>query len=323
MTILIIMIFKFLIIFKTIITIITCLFLQSLRPTNMWSNSSNSSIDRRFQTCFTFTGSYVAFTVYVLSYILLLPLFLLVLHVGFQSRRRRRSVATSHSDVLTFHMVLLELLGIVFTTLYYYAANTGKELQYVAVLMILPAIGTGQSLFHLLTCVDRYLAVVHPIRYVWLRQSAGIRLRNISIGCAWLLCCPPIGLYLLGIVYSRVYILVTLFSSVVLSFGTLCILCVVSRSGPGQASGAKQRADQTKQRALHTVAAITTALVVRFLFSMVPTTLSATLDLSGHHRCLLMTSAAWFSLPSSLVLPLLFLHRAGKLPDCKHDSEAA
>lgn len=293
----------------------------------MWSNSSNSSIDRRLQTCFTFTENFVALTVYLLSYILLLPLFLLVLHVGFQRRRQRRSVATatatSHSDVLTFHMVLLELLDIALTCLYYYGINTGKELQYFAVLTILSAIGTGQSLFHLLTCLDRYLAVVHPIRYVWLRQSAGIRLRNIGIGCAWLLCCPPIGLYLLGNFYSWLYIFVTLFSSVVLSFGTLCILCVVSRSGPSQASGAKQRADQTKQRALHTVAAITTALVVRFLFTIVPTILTTTLDLSRRQRCLLMTSAAWFSLPSSLVLPLLFLHRAGKLPDCKHDSEAA
>lgn len=270
----------------------------------------------------------MTFTIYLFSYVLLLPLFLLVLHVGFQRWWRRRSVATatatSHSDVLTFHMVLLELLSIVVTCLYYYSANTGKELQFAAVLAILPAIGTGQSLFHLLTCMDRYLAVVHPIRYVWLRQSAGIRLRNISIGCAWLLCCPSAGLSLLGNLYSRIYIFVTLFSSVVLSFGTLCILFVVSRSGPSQAPGAKQRADQTKQRALHTVAAITTALVLRFLFSMLPSILSATLDnLSRRHRCLLLTSSPWFSLPSSLVLPLLFLHRAGKLPDCKHDSEAA
>lgn len=294
----------------------------------MWSNSSNSSIDRRLQPCLTFTENFAAFTVYLLSYVLLLPLFLLVLHVGFQRwRRRRRSVttvtATSHSDVLTFHMVLLELLGIAVTSLYYYAANTGKELQFAVVVTILPAIGTGQCLFHLLTCVDRYLAVVHPIRYVWLRQSAGIRLRNISVGCAWLLCCPSAGLSLLGNFYSRVYIYATLFSSVVLSFGTLCILCVVSRSGPSQASGAKQRADQTKQRALHTVAAITTVLVLRFLFGMVPTILSTTLDLSRRHTCLLMTASPVFSLPSSLVLPLLFLHRAGKLPDCKHDPEAA
>ncbi|KAJ4926971.1 hypothetical protein JOQ06_014712 [Pogonophryne albipinna] len=40
----------------------------------------------------------------------------------------------------------------------------------------------GESLFHVLTCLERYLAVVRPIIYLRLRNVQGVRIRNISIG---------------------------------------------------------------------------------------------------------------------------------------------
>lgn len=41
-----------------------------------------------------------------------------------------------------------------------------------------------QVMFHLLTCLECYLAV-HPITYRHLRESHGIKIRNIITVCVW------------------------------------------------------------------------------------------------------------------------------------------
>lgn len=149
-----------------------------------------------------------------------------------------------------------------------------------------------------------------PVPGIHMRQSAGIWLRNVSIGCAWLLC---LSSCVVDLAIIRYYPFPILFSSVFVSSGTLCVLFAVSRSGPMRESGAKRRA-------LHTVAAITATLTLRFLTSLLPTILLVTLHLSLSQQCLLVMSSLTFSLPCSLVMPLLFLQRAGKLSNCQHTS---
>lgn len=48
--------------------------------------------------------------------------------------------------------------------------------------------------FPLMTCVEHYLAVVHPITYLSLRKAKGIRIRNITAGRIWLLIFAASGL---------------------------------------------------------------------------------------------------------------------------------
>ncbi|GLD68069.1 uncharacterized protein AKAME5_001938700 [Lates japonicus] len=108
--------------------------------------------------------------------ILILPLSILVLYVGFQRWRRQRSTSmvTSHADLFTYHMVVMEIFSLVGSGLYCngnYTANHGTMMAgYYIFSLVLP----GQALFHCLTCVDRYLAVVHPIIYLRLRNSASV-----------------------------------------------------------------------------------------------------------------------------------------------------
>lgn len=45
----------------------------------------------------------------------------------------------------------------------------------------------GQDFFHLLSYVERYLAVVKPITYRRLRHARGVNIKYISIGCVWFL----------------------------------------------------------------------------------------------------------------------------------------
>ncbi|KAK2899527.1 hypothetical protein Q8A73_012656 [Channa argus] len=114
-----------------------------------------------FYHCTDTAGSLISFA-YVLTHVLLvLPLSVLVFYLGVRRWRQQRSFATtSHSDMFTYHSAAMELIF---------------ELGFA------------------LNVCERYLAIVHPIVYLRLRQSGGVRIRNISIGFAWLLYCGWIG----------------------------------------------------------------------------------------------------------------------------------
>ncbi|KAM8746521.1 uncharacterized protein AB9X84_014747 [Acanthopagrus schlegelii] len=252
-------------------------------------SSSNSSLHHSFEDCAIFRKSIPVYVALCISLLLLFPLFILVLCVGCQRWRKQRSAAaagpvTSHSDVFTFNMVVLELIGILGLCLNFFGAyNNQPDVLRVGSLMAAITV-PGESLFHLLTCVERYLAVVHPVTYLGLKQTGGVRIRNLIIG--------------------------------------LTALCVLIRPGPGEVGGKRKPVDQSKQRALHTMMAVAGTLLLRFLGSFVATITQFSSDLNDTDKCLVILSAAWFCLPSSLVLPLLFLHRAGKLPGWKHNTQA-
>ncbi|KAL3050876.1 hypothetical protein OYC64_001198 [Pagothenia borchgrevinki] len=239
------------------------------------NSSSNSTLHP--EDCqnpiFIFTALYVV-------YILLVPLFIFVLYIGFQQWRKQGSAATtSHTDVFTCHMVILELIGVVGDTMYCYGIYTDGQFIIEVGLGLFAVVSPGQTLFHLLTCVERYLAVVHPVIYLRLRQGVGVRIRNISIG--------------------------------------ISVLFVLIRPGPGEGGGNRERVDQSKQRAFYTIMTIMAVLLLRFLSSIVTTAFFVLM--SGTCQDYVLTwSLFWFNVPSSLVLPLLFLQRAGKLPGCKH-----
>ncbi|KAL3050865.1 hypothetical protein OYC64_001187 [Pagothenia borchgrevinki] len=250
--------------------------------------------------------------------ILLVPLFILVLYIGFQQWRKRGSAATtSHTDVFTFHMVILELIGVVGFTFYCYGIYTDGQFIIEVGSGLFALISPGQTLFHLLTCVERYLAVVHPVIYLRLRQGGGVRIRNISIGCVWCICfiSASLQVIILARVISDFVLLV--FSSIVVCFCSISVLFVLIRPGPGEGGGNRERVDQSKQRAFYTIMAIMAALLLRFLSSIVTTAFFVLMS-GTCQDYVLIWSLFWFTVPSSLVLPLLFLQRAGKLPGCKH-----
>ncbi|KAK7910074.1 hypothetical protein WMY93_014758 [Mugilogobius chulae] len=99
------------------------------------------------------------------------------------------SMSISHSDVFTFHMMMLEMLLVLASALFIYGFYSKTDLiTNIGILLVILCV-TGQTNFHCLTCVDRYLAVVHPITYLRLKKRGGVTIRNIGIGVAWLLSC--------------------------------------------------------------------------------------------------------------------------------------
>lgn len=283
--------------------------------------SSNCSGITLFYFCCS-TASIYTFTALFVSYILfLLPLFIYIFYIGYQQWRKQRFVAmaamTSHSDVFTYNMVTLELIGVLGSLIYCSGAYTQQNNVILVGLLIFSLISPAQSLCHLLACVERYLAVVHPVTYLRLKQVGGFRIRNASIGGVWLI---SFGLNGLSIISNNNFktifgLMFLFFEVVVVAFCSLSVLHILIRPGPGNVGRIRKHVDQTKQRAFCTIMVILGTLLLRFLSSLV-------LYFAKKDVCLLMWVIAWFSLPSSLVLPLLFLHRVGKLPGCKHNNES-
>ncbi|CAJ1048258.1 uncharacterized protein LOC111236664 [Xyrichtys novacula] len=249
----------------------------------MANNSSSSSSSIYLIHCAdSVDGAYISIAYYIIRTLLFIPLCTFVLHLGYRQWRQQRSFATtSHSDIFTYHMVALEMFFAVGFMMYccgrltlnFVVMNPGFYLSYLC----LP----GQIGFHVLTCLERYLAVVHPVLYMKLKQSGGVRIRNISTLCVWLFAIGWTGL--------------------------------VVQWGPGKAGRNKERVNQSKQKAFYTISFILASLWLWFGALLVGLALDKSTLLSYEAGCLALVSANWFGLPCNLVSPLLFLHRARKL----------
>lgn len=282
--------------------------LTDMSVNSTFNSSTPSAHDQTSDQCTS------VFLVFYVSSLLFLPLFILVLYLGCQHWKKRRSVtaagATGHSDIFTYNMVVMEMISLLANSSYCYGAFAGlKDPQDVGLYMF-SIVSPGQTLFHLLTCVERYVAVAHPVAYLGLRRAGGVRVRNVSTGCVWLFSVGSLCLWSLSVTFNLIYqFLFIFFASAVVSFCSLSILCILIGPGPGDASGNRKRVDQSKQRASYTIMVIMGALLLRFLGNVVFCWIYASDVIPGLDSCSVMWCVAVFSVPSMPVLPLLFLQR--------------
>lgn len=281
-----------------------------LPPSSLFSICVNSRVGNFIFTAFT-----------IASILLLLPLLIIILHVGHRRWWQPRSASTSHSDLITYHMAVMEVICVlgsfvccigIYTDILL-IQNVSSKISFIS--------SCSQMLFHIITCGERYLAVVHPITYMHLRKGSRVIIRDIIIWCVWLLGFAAIGTVAIDFNYVILimYFGEQTFSLAFVSFCSLAVLRVLRR--PGVGSGVKQRVDQSKQRAFNTIMAIMGTLLFRIVGNLVCTALYVSSQFSYNDRCVVISSSVWFGLPSSLVLPLLFLHRAGKLPCCRNNTD--
>ncbi|MED6260057.1 hypothetical protein ATANTOWER_032129 [Ataeniobius toweri] len=269
--------------------------------------SFNTSLYPVVFSCFSDTKNIIHLHLCTITYFLLiLPLYLFILWMGFQ-RWRYHSGQTSHTDVFTYYMAFLEILIVFglfsFCSAIYTCSTTIMVFGYCCICIGSPA----QTFFHCLTCMERYLAVVHPIIYMKLKRSHGVRIRNICIVLAWLLSLWSGGFVAMFFPIFPISVYFSIFAIIIIivCFCSLAVFCVLMCSGT--------RRDQTKWRAFHTIMAITGTLVLRFSGQIVSILILHSLSATQLYFCETFVCSVWLCLPSSLVLPLLFLHRNGKL----------
>lgn len=263
-------------------------------------------------------ASVYLFIVYFILSLPLIPLYTCVFVQFYRQWRRYRAAPTrmtvSHTDVMTYHMTVLEVVGLQGSLLYGYSNFLGDFVLMWAGASTLYISSTGQTLLHLIACVERYLAIVHPVTYVGLKQSGGVRLRNAIIVCIWLLCFGSVALMSLNwkfYVLANFFLLV--FVLVIVLFCSVLVIRVLTHPRPGNVGGNKEPVDQSKKKAISAIVLILLALAIRFLSSIVVQAMhfsvngTVSIDLFS-----LLWSSMLMSLPSRLVLPLLFLQKAEK-----------
>lgn len=289
-------------------------------------SSTNSSQELLLSSCFNTAPSSSIFATFTITNILLLlPLSIYILHTGFQRWRKDGSSGPMNpTDVFTYHMVAMELFGISGSVV----CSCGAFLDHPMMLWVgcnmFAIVSCIKMFFHVLTCVERYVAVVHPITYMSLSKDGGIIMRNISIGCVWLICA---GLVALKIAIFQNFIVILFFCNLVLSlvvssFCSISVLRVLLRLGPAEEGSNAGKVDKMKQRAFVTITAIMAVLLMRFTGNLVCLALASSSLLSHAVGCVVRAMGIWFCLPSSYVLPLLFLHRAEKIVCLEYSPEA-
>lgn len=256
----------------------------------------------------TLTHAYLAFKISTIF-----PFALVVLHLGYRRWRQQRSFATtSHTDVLTYNAAMFDLISTAGFVLFICGELCGLLHLYMMSFYIFAFAFPGPLLLHVLTCLERYLAVVHPVTYLKLKRSGGTWIRNVFLACTWLTCLGWGTGGPLAIKPSNPPMLIFVgFVLVVVTLSSLCVLFVLIRPKPGEGGGA----NQSRLRAFQTMAIITSALWVWLLGTLVSQAIGGYgTDMAS---CMVLVSGYWFTVPSHLVLPLLFLHRARKLTGCK------
>ncbi|KAM3590227.1 uncharacterized protein V6R79_006140 [Siganus canaliculatus] len=283
----------------------------------MAANSSSSSVSVFSEMLHCYNTTVARTSILILTstnLLILLPLYVFIICLLLQRWRRQRPGATSQTDVFTYNMVATELMGVFGSPL----VCCGVFVQLPLVIMIgalhIEVNIGGQVLFHTLTCVERYLAVVHPITYRNLGTAKGIMIRNFSIACAWI-----VNFMWTTLLFVRNQMIIVTFSVFSIAFAfaailfcSLSVLYALIRPVPGEGGGDKQRLDQSKLKAFCTIVSILGVLLPGFGCTIVIYSLYSSLE--QHARCGMLISVFWLSLPCSLLSPLLFLHRAGKLP---------
>lgn len=243
----------------------------------------------------------------------------LVIHTGI--RRFRQGSAVTHSDFFTYNLILTDLISL---TGFIFTCGVIASLPFLAWLGICIFVLSlfAHSFLDILTCVERYLAVVHPITYRNLMNTKGIQVRNATIGFVWVISALEVGfLSVTSEIFTACTLLIfTVSSLIVVSFCSIAVLCVLVHPGPGES---RQHVDRSKLRAFYTILTIGILLLLRIGGCVFVTVYYTTFETDEDQQCHFILFVLWTCLPSSLMPPFLYLQRTGKTLCCKLNGKGA
>lgn len=281
----------------------------------MCNYPSNMSTNRDvLHECLSSPAGFAIMTSFTITvFFILLPLFLFVIYLGLQLwLHQHPAKSMSHSDVFTFNMIMIELINVFGLIIICVGTYTYTQQMITLGTYIFSFNFHGQIFFHLLICLERYLAVVHPITYLTLRKDKGIKIRNIFIVCVWVMCF--VSLTFLGLTDAGDEILLNFIiipTLITVIFCNLNILMVLIRPHPGNRHC--QKVDKSKMISFCIIFVIMFVLLLRFGWDIFSFRLICFFKFQWEQICIILMSTVWTSIPSSMVLPLIFLYRTRKL----------
>lgn len=205
-------------------------------------------------------GSIVYSLYFIINTILLLPSCILIFNQDLQQWWQRSTssapaVQKSRDVFDTYYgsIELLTILGQVICCCGIYTNDVVLEVGYY----IWSFAWFGEVFFHVLACLERYMAVVHPVIFLRLRGKRGVMIRSIILSCVWLFCIGGTALVNVEDVFSYFTLSFVLLIFVVLASFSFSVLSTLIHLAPGQHGGGKRgKVDQSKQIAFYTILAI-------------------------------------------------------------------
>ncbi|ROJ30587.1 G-protein coupled receptor 4 [Anabarilius grahami] len=173
---------------------------------------------------------------------------------------------------------------------------------------------TGRPVFQCLMCVERYLAVVHPVTFLKFKP---LRYRVICSVFAWTAMFASCGLNVLLIFFELFdffyyFMLAQLFLFIFIQlFCLVAVLRALKQLGPGERGREKEEENHMKRRAFHIILITTVTMVIIYAPSIIAGLIFLSSDCD--YDTIASIAESSFSL-GGLVQPFLFVHRVGKLP---------
>ncbi|XP_050948640.1 C-C chemokine receptor type 8-like [Labeo rohita] len=172
---------------------------------------------------------------------------------------------------------------------------------------------TGRPLFQCLICVERYLAVVHPVTFL---KYKPLRYRVICSTAVWIITLGSCLFYMCFLVSFNIKAYTWFFSLQFLLFLCIQMFCLVAvlralkQSGPGERGRERKEENHIKKRAFYLILITTMNMIILY----VPFIVTGFFVIVTHQNFL----DFWFPgclcyVLAGFVQPVLYLQRAGKL----------
>ncbi len=172
---------------------------------------------------------------------------------------------------------------------------------------------TGNPLFQCLMCVERYLAVVHPVTFL---KYKPLRYRVICCTVVWIITLGFCLSCMFTIVSCNFYIYVCCFSLQFLIFLSIQLFCLVTvlralkQSGPGERGRERVETNHMKSRAFYLILITTVSMIITYVPYII-TGLHSILT-QGYFQEPFIVAFFCYIL-AGFVQPVLYLNRVGKL----------
>ncbi|XP_051754361.1 uncharacterized protein LOC127515129 isoform X1 [Ctenopharyngodon idella] len=262
----------------------------------------NFSGDPFYECMDSYPGNILTATGLLMNTVLLLPVNCWILWLV------RRTADVASSDFVILNQSVAEVINDVSFVIFVLGAFLNKKALILTAIFLCSTFLVGRPLFQTIFCVERYLAVVHPL--VYLKYTKKHKIKLLLVVLVWLIILM-VGLFIVDS-YPKIPIWLGmglyLAMLVVCSSCSVMILLVLKRPKPG---GRGKGAYQLKRKAFLAVTVILITLV--FGYGTVSCVIVLKDQLSYHTYCSVLGLSWWTFIPSAAVQPYLYLSKVHKV----------
>ncbi|XP_051575322.1 uncharacterized protein LOC127453140 [Myxocyprinus asiaticus] len=271
-------------------------------------SESNCSGDVFYECMDSYPSNVLTTFSVLLNAILMLPLNCWILWLA------RRTTGAASSDFVILNQCVAEVIGNSCIIIFVLGAMLNKKALTLISSYMCSIFTVGRPLFQTFFCVERYLAVVHPL--VYLRYIKALKIKLPFVGMVWLI----ILIFGWVIVDSYPKMPNWFYIGLCLAMLVVCITCsamilwVLKKPRPGDRE--KEGSYQLKRKAFVAITVILITLL--FGYGTAACVFALRDQLPYHTYCLALSLGWWILIPSGAVQPYLYLSKIDKLPCVKN-----